>query len=62
MASANCTVSEPIALERCVVGVPMHEVPITSITNGVHTKTWMAAEFGQHFIEASAFAIGGAPG
>ena len=26
-------------------GVPMHEVPITNITNGVHTKTWMAPEF-----------------
>src|SRR5436305_11887290 len=26
-------------------GVPIHEVPITSITNGVHTKTWMATEF-----------------
>jgi starch phosphorylase len=26
-------------------GVPSHEVPITSITNGVHTKTWMAPEF-----------------
>src|ERR1700756_4039008 len=26
-------------------GIPMHEVPITSITNGVHTKTWMAPEF-----------------
>jgi starch phosphorylase len=26
-------------------GVPVHEVPITSITNGVHTKTWMAPEF-----------------
>src|SRR5437762_492160 len=26
-------------------GVPIHEVPITSITNGVHTKTWMAPEF-----------------
>jgi len=26
-------------------GVPAHEVPITSITNGVHTKTWMAPEF-----------------
>src|SRR5213078_2294473 len=26
-------------------GVPRHEVPITSITNGVHTKTWMAPEF-----------------
>jgi len=26
-------------------GVPVHEVPITSITNGVHTKTWMALEF-----------------
>ena len=26
-------------------GVPGHEVPITSITNGVHTKTWMAPEF-----------------
>src|SRR5262249_60709766 len=26
-------------------GVPMHEVPITSITNGVHSKTWMAPEF-----------------
>ena len=23
-----------------------HEVPITSITNGIHTKTWMAPEFG----------------
>ncbi|MBA2742978.1 MAG: alpha-glucan family phosphorylase, partial [Chthoniobacterales bacterium] len=26
-------------------GVPQHEVPITSITNGVHTKTWLAPEF-----------------
>jgi starch phosphorylase len=26
-------------------GVPEHEVPITSVTNGVHTKTWMAPEF-----------------
>ena len=26
-------------------GVPAHEVPITSITNGIHTKTWMAPEF-----------------
>ena len=26
-------------------GVPINEVPITSITNGVHTKTWMAPEF-----------------
>src|SRR3954454_15829472 len=26
-------------------GVPMYEVPITSITNGIHTKTWMAPEF-----------------
>jgi glycogen phosphorylase len=27
-------------------GVPVHEVPITSVTNGIHTKTWMAPEFG----------------
>jgi starch phosphorylase len=27
------------------VGVPEQEVPITSITNGIHTKTWMAPEF-----------------
>lgn len=27
------------------VGVPEEEVPITSITNGVHTKTWVAPEF-----------------
>ncbi|MDQ6861370.1 MAG: alpha-glucan family phosphorylase [Verrucomicrobiota bacterium] len=26
-------------------GVPTQEVPITSITNGIHTKTWMAPEF-----------------
>jgi starch phosphorylase len=26
-------------------GVPMHEVPITSITNGIHTRTWLAPEF-----------------
>ena len=26
-------------------GVPVEEVPITSITNGVHTKTWLAPEF-----------------
>src|SRR5213596_1074988 len=26
-------------------GVPVHEVPITRITNGIHTKTWMAPEF-----------------
>src|SRR5205814_10198904 len=25
--------------------VPVQEVPITSITNGIHTKTWMAPEF-----------------
>src|SRR6059058_5826700 len=25
--------------------VPSQEVPITSITNGIHTKTWMAPEF-----------------
>ena len=28
-------------------GVPTHEVPITSVTNGVHTKTWMAPEFSE---------------
>jgi starch phosphorylase len=28
-------------------GVPQHEVPITSITNGVHTRTWMAPEFAE---------------
>ena len=26
-------------------GVPEDEVPITSITNGIHTKTWVAPEF-----------------
>ncbi len=26
-------------------GVPREEVPITSITNGIHTKTWTAPEF-----------------
>ncbi len=26
-------------------GVPQNEVPITSITNGVHTRTWAAPEF-----------------
>ena len=26
-------------------GVPIPEVPITRITNGIHTKTWMAPEF-----------------
>lgn len=26
-------------------GVPEDEVPITSVTNGIHTKTWMAPEF-----------------
>jgi starch phosphorylase len=26
-------------------GVPVEEVPITSITNGIHTKTWVAPEF-----------------
>jgi glycogen phosphorylase len=26
-------------------GVPIEEVPITSITNGIHTKTWTAPEF-----------------
>jgi starch phosphorylase len=26
-------------------GVPQHEVPITYVTNGIHTKTWMAPEF-----------------
>jgi glycogen phosphorylase len=27
------------------LGVPEHEVPITHVTNGIHTKTWMAPEF-----------------
>jgi starch phosphorylase len=27
------------------VGVPEDEVPITSITNGIHTRTWLAPEF-----------------
>ncbi len=26
-------------------GVPQDEVPITSVTNGIHTKTWMASDF-----------------
>jgi glycogen phosphorylase len=26
-------------------GIPLAEVPITSITNGIHTKTWTAPEF-----------------
>jgi len=26
-------------------GVPENEVPITSVTNGIHTKTWMAPDF-----------------
>jgi starch phosphorylase len=26
-------------------GVPKDEVPITSVTNGIHTKTWLAPEF-----------------
>ncbi len=26
-------------------GVPLPEVPITSVTNGIHTKTWLAPEF-----------------
>ncbi|MEK0449084.1 MAG: hypothetical protein RL088_1352 [Verrucomicrobiota bacterium] len=26
-------------------GVPESEVPITSVTNGIHTKTWMAPDF-----------------
>ncbi len=26
-------------------GVPKDEVPITSVTNGIHTKTWMAPDF-----------------
>lgn len=30
-------------------GVPQEEVPITSITNGVHTKTWMAPEIAELF-------------
>ena len=27
------------------LGVPEHEVPITHVTNGIHTKTWLAPEF-----------------
>src|SRR5438445_3593232 len=26
-------------------GVPSHEVPITHVTNGIHTKTWLAPDF-----------------
>ena len=25
-------------------GVPVHEVPITHVTNGIHTRTWLASE------------------
>src|SRR5213596_2752046 len=32
-------------------GVPVQEVPITSITNGVHTKTWMAPEFSALYLK-----------
>ncbi len=28
-------------------GVPQDEVPITHVTNGIHTKTWMAPEIGK---------------
>ncbi|MEA3211505.1 MAG: glycogen phosphorylase [Chthoniobacter sp.] len=28
-------------------GVPQNEVPITSVTNGIHTKTWMSPQFGK---------------
>ncbi|HZJ16562.1 MAG TPA: alpha-glucan family phosphorylase [Chthoniobacteraceae bacterium] len=28
-------------------GVPQNEVPITSITNGIHTRTWMAPAFAE---------------
>lgn len=28
-------------------GVPRSEVPITSITNGIHTETWLAPEMGE---------------
>ena len=34
-------------------GVPVHEVPITSITNGIHTKTWMAPEFSALYYKVS---------
>lgn len=27
------------------IGVPQDEVPITSITNGIHTRTWMSPEY-----------------
>src|SRR5438046_37851 len=30
-------------------GVPAPEVPITHVTNGIHTKTWMAPEFSALF-------------
>ncbi|QQL44501.1 alpha-glucan family phosphorylase [Sulfuriroseicoccus oceanibius] len=30
-------------------GVPSSEVPISSVTNGVHTKTWLAPEFSRLF-------------
>lgn len=30
-------------------GVPANEVPISSVTNGIHTKTWLAPEFAQMF-------------
>jgi starch phosphorylase len=28
-------------------GVPQHEVPVGSVTNGVHTKTWVAEDFSE---------------
>jgi len=32
-------------------GVPEHEVPITAVTNGVHTKTWVAEDFAELYDE-----------
>jgi starch phosphorylase len=41
-------------------GVPQEEVPITSITNGIHTKTWMAPEDWRALRQVSA-ELGGEP-
>ncbi|MEB3188224.1 MAG: alpha-glucan family phosphorylase [bacterium] len=34
-------------------GVPVHEVPITSITNGIHPDTWLAPDLARLFDERS---------
>ena len=48
MASANCTARSAGACGKAIwPGVPVDEVPIGHVTNGVHFRSWISNEMNQ---------------